>query len=248
MSIDSVESAGSSSPSELHNQQDAALYAFSQSTPELDSLDGGDEVGPTNLRQRLKSIACFWNLSTDSNRTEVPELDFARLAAPMFNKRSASLQPSLGTIRSDLYRQKTTDSVDSNGSEISCGKLIFKLRFNVENQKLFVFIMRACDLPTKDCGTLQDVGVKCYMLPDKKKKFQTKVAKKTSNPEFNEEFSFNAKFAELSTRMLQFVVFSFDRFSRQKIIGLVFVSNLVEQFDYAWETECTRDIISTEQV
>ncbi len=74
------------------------------------------------------------------------------------------------------------------------------------------------------------------------------MARKTVNPEFNEEFAFTAKFTDLASRMLQFVVFSFDRFSRQKIIGLVVVTNLVEQFEYAWDTECCRDIISIEQV
>lgn len=154
-----------------------------------------------------------------------------------------------GTIRSDLYRQKTTDSVDSNGSEVMCcGQLVFKLKFSVESQKLFVNVLRAANLPPKDAsGAAQDVGVKCYLLPDKKRKFQTKVARKTINPEFNEEFAFTVKFVELASRMLQLVVFNFDRFSRQKIIGLVIISNLVEQFECAWETECCRDIISVEQ-
>jgi Ca2+-dependent lipid-binding protein len=75
-----------------------------------------------------------------------------------------------------------------------------------------------------------------------------KITRKTSNPEFNEEFAFNAKFTDLASRTLHFTVFSFDRFSRQKTIGVALVSNLVEQFEYAWESECCRDVTPIEQV
>ena len=39
------------------------------------------------------------------------------------------------------------------------------------------------------CGT-SDPYVKVYLLPDKKKKFETKVHRKTLNPVFNETFNF----------------------------------------------------------
>ncbi|KAK4298060.1 hypothetical protein Pmani_029567, partial [Petrolisthes manimaculis] len=37
-------------------------------------------------------------------------------------------------------------------------------------------------------GGTSDPYVKVYLLPDKKKKFETKVHRKTLNPEFNETF------------------------------------------------------------
>ncbi len=39
-------------------------------------------------------------------------------------------------------------------------------------------------------GGTSDPYVKCYLLPDKKKKFETKVHRKTLNPVFNETFNF----------------------------------------------------------
>lgn len=39
-------------------------------------------------------------------------------------------------------------------------------------------------------GGTSDPYVKVYLLPDKKKKFETKVHRKTLNPEFNETFVF----------------------------------------------------------
>ena len=41
-----------------------------------------------------------------------------------------------------------------------------------------------------DIGGTSDPYVKVYMLPDKKKKFETKVLRKTLNPVFNEQFIF----------------------------------------------------------
>lgn len=41
-----------------------------------------------------------------------------------------------------------------------------------------------------DMGGTSDPYVKVYLLPDKKKKFETKVHRKTLNPTFNEQFTF----------------------------------------------------------
>lgn len=41
-----------------------------------------------------------------------------------------------------------------------------------------------------DSGGTSDPYVKVFVLPDKKKKFDTKVHKKTLNPVFNETFTF----------------------------------------------------------
>lgn len=41
-----------------------------------------------------------------------------------------------------------------------------------------------------DSGGTSDPYVKVFLLPDKKKKYDTKVHKKTLNPVFNETFVF----------------------------------------------------------
>lgn len=50
--------------------------------------------------------------------------------------------------------------------------------------------MQAADLAAMDMGGTSDPYVKVYLLPDKKKKFETKVHRKTLNPVFNETFNF----------------------------------------------------------
>lgn len=51
-------------------------------------------------------------------------------------------------------------------------------------------ILQAADLLSMDSGGTSDPYVKVFVLPDKKKKFDTKVHKKTLNPVFNETFIF----------------------------------------------------------
>lgn len=51
-------------------------------------------------------------------------------------------------------------------------------------------ILQAAELPAMDVGGSSDPYVKLYLLPDKKKKFETKVHRKTLEPSFNETFTF----------------------------------------------------------
>lgn len=51
-------------------------------------------------------------------------------------------------------------------------------------------ILQAQDLAAMDMGGTSDPYVKVYMLPDKKKKFETKVQRKNLCPVFNETFTF----------------------------------------------------------
>jgi synaptotagmin-1 len=74
-----------------------------------------------------------------------------------------------------------------------------------------VGVLQAEELPGMDmCGT-SDPYVKVYLMPDKKKKFETKVHRKTLNPVFNETFNFKVPYAEVTTKTLVFAVYDFDR-------------------------------------
>lgn len=59
-----------------------------------------------------------------------------------------------------------------------------------ETLQLTVVVISAEQLPAMDLGGTSDPYVKVYLLPDKKKKFQTKVQRKSLNPVFNESFTF----------------------------------------------------------
>uniref|UniRef100_A0A8C8G524 C2 domain-containing protein n=2 Tax=Oncorhynchus tshawytscha TaxID=74940 RepID=A0A8C8G524_ONCTS len=150
---------------------------------------------------------------------------------------------SIGRIKPELYRQKTLDTDESakNSNSKNCGKINFSLKYDYDNEALLVNILKAFDLPAKDlCGS-SDPYVKIYLLPDRKK-FQTRVHRKTLNPTFDESFQFPVPYDELAVRKLHMSVFDFDRFSRHDMIGEVVVDNLVETSDLSRETDIWRDI------
>ena len=63
-----------------------------------------------------------------------------------------------------------------------------------------------------------------FLLPSEKgkKKFETKVHRKTLNPFFNETFQFkNLPYAETFDKTLMFTIFDYDRFSKHDRIGEV---------------------------
>uniref|UniRef100_A0A8C9S5C7 C2 domain-containing protein n=1 Tax=Scleropages formosus TaxID=113540 RepID=A0A8C9S5C7_SCLFO len=99
------------------------------------------------------------------------------------------------------------------------GKLEFSLDYNFTEAQLIVGILQAQDLAAMDMGGTSDPYVKVYLLPDKKKKFETKVQRKNLCPVFNETFIFKIPYAELGGKILVMQVFDFDRFSKHDIIG-----------------------------
>lgn len=150
---------------------------------------------------------------------------------------------SIGRIKPELYKQKSVDSEDPKKEAAkTCGKINFTLKYDYENETLTVRILRAFDLPAKDfCGS-SDPYVKIYLLPDRKRKFQTRVHRKTLNPTFDESFHFPVPHEELVSRKLHLSVFDFDRFSRHDMIGEVILENLFEDSDLSRETSIWKDI------
>ena len=82
-----------------------------------------------------------------------------------------------------------------------------------------------------DIGGSSDPYVKVYLLPEKNKKFETKVHRKTLEPVFNESFRFQVQsklnvvyfdkqkksflqvpYSEVLEKTMVFAVFDFDRF------------------------------------
>ncbi|XP_073427180.1 synaptotagmin-5 [Dendrobates tinctorius] len=99
------------------------------------------------------------------------------------------------------------------------GKLQYSLDYDFQTGQLVVGIIQAADLPALDIGGTSDPYVKVFLLPDKKKKHETKVHRKTLNPTFNESFTFKIPYAELGGKTLVMSVYDFDRFSKHDAIG-----------------------------
>ncbi|CAM1318465.1 SYT9 (predicted) [Pycnogonum litorale] len=156
---------------------------------------------------------------------------------------------SVGEIKPELYkselvRQGSNESSLPTAPEQICGSLTFSLRYDMDIEGLVVKVHEARDLPAKDFSGSSDPYVKIYLLPDRRRKFQTKVHRRNLNPTFNETFVFGVTHSELESRKLQFYVFDFDRFSRHDMIGQVTVRNIFENSEYlSEEVNYTMDII-----
>lgn len=103
------------------------------------------------------------------------------------------------------------------------GRLSYSLDYDFDKNALTVTIVQAEDLPAMDLGGTSDPYVKLFLLPDKKKKFQTKVQRKSLNPVFNESFVFKVPFNEIGGQTLVLNVFDFDRFGKHDQIGQISV-------------------------
>ncbi|XP_048061071.1 synaptotagmin Va [Chanodichthys erythropterus] len=108
---------------------------------------------------------------------------------------------------------------EGEGEKEYYGKLEYTLDYNFTENQLIVGILQAQDLPAMDLGGTSDPYVKVYMLPDKKKKFETKVQRKNLCPVFNETFIFKIPFNDLAGQTLVLQVFDFDRFGKHDVIG-----------------------------
>nr|KAI8758458.1 synaptotagmin-10-like [Biomphalaria glabrata] len=211
-------------------------------TSEQGKLKGG--LAKKNITDRQ------WTLPTVPQRHQ----NFQRLVSHRLNLSQIEFtvqsvkqkeQPDLGTIKPELYKQASVDSLRSE--HVPCGKLFFSLRYSQEDLALVVTINRAENLPAKDFSGTSDPYVKVYLLPDRKTKLQTKVHRKTLNPEFNETFSFIVQYEELTERCLQFNIYDFDRFSRHDAIGTVKVKDILGEGSLSKETFFVRDVYASQQ-
>ncbi|ELW64745.1 Synaptotagmin-5 [Tupaia chinensis] len=101
------------------------------------------------------------------------------------------------------------------------GRLQYSLDYDFQSGQLLVGILQAEGLAALDLGGSSDPYVRVYLLPDKRRRHETKVHRQTLNPHFGETFAFKVPYVELGGRVLVMAVFDFDRFSRNDAIGEV---------------------------
>ncbi|KAJ8386492.1 hypothetical protein AAFF_G00169620 [Aldrovandia affinis] len=105
--------------------------------------------------------------------------------------------------------------------EPSLGTLTLAVDYNFPKKALVVTIQEARGLPAVDeeSGS-SDPYVKMTILPEKKHRVKTRVMRKTLEPVFDETFTFyGVPYSALPELVLHFLVLSFDRFSRDDVIG-----------------------------
>ncbi|XP_061605409.1 synaptotagmin-C isoform X2 [Phyllopteryx taeniolatus] len=208
----------------------AGTLKLSQTSPDVPNSEGGAHPH--------KDLP---NAVSQQQVTARPKPMTHQLSSPDFHGEEKEQVTSIGQIKPELYRPKG-DPGDGKQGE-ACGKISFLLRYAFNTEQLVVKILKALDLPAKDANGFSDPYVKIYLLPDRKKKFQTKVHRKTLNPVFNETFQFGVPLNELHSRKLHFSVYDFDRFSRHDLIGQVVVDNLLDFSEGSGDKPVWRDIV-----
>lgn len=113
------------------------------------------------------------------------------------------------------------------------GRLRFAVGYDRQNLALSVTIVWASGLPpalggrttsttaaTATANQLTDPYVKLQLLPDRQFKAKTRIARKTTEPVYDETFTFYGfNYAAVNGTSLHMSVLSFDRFSRDDVVG-----------------------------
>ncbi|XP_077999584.1 synaptotagmin-15-like [Glandiceps talaboti] len=161
----------------------------------------------------------------DSSEDELSHSSPLRKLSPSFPR------SVVGTIQPELYvsdhsppgRRPSVGQKDSTVEE-SYGTLWFSVRYDEPSQKLIVNLHRACDLPGKGQNeTTYDTFVEVCVLPHEKTSQRSKVARRTCNPIYDEEFSFHFDSNKLTGLTLRMTVYDFARQHKHNAIGNVLV-------------------------
>ncbi|XP_054867612.1 rabphilin-3A-like isoform X3 [Amphiprion ocellaris] len=108
------------------------------------------------------------------------------------------------------------------GSEVEeRGRILISLMYSTQLNRLIVGVVRCVHLAAMDANGYSDPYVKICLKPDmgKKGKCKTQIKKRTLNPEFNEEFSYDIKHSELAKKTLDISVWDYDIGKSNDYIG-----------------------------
>nr|XP_057912626.1 rabphilin-3A isoform X2 [Doryrhamphus excisus] len=116
-----------------------------------------------------------------------------------------------------LYEDDLNEDEDSEDR----GRILVSLTYNSQQGRLVVGVVRCAHLAAMDSNGYSDPFVKVCLKPDmgKKAKNKTQIKKKTLNPEFQEEFSYEVKHGELAKKTLDISVWDYDMGKSNDFIG-----------------------------
>ncbi|XP_072244358.1 rabphilin-3A-like [Leuresthes tenuis] len=114
------------------------------------------------------------------------------------------------------------DEPGKDGTEVEeRGRILMSLMYSTQLNRLIVGVVRCVHLAAMDANGYSDPYVKICLKPDmgKKGKCKTQIKKRTLNPEFNEEFSYDIKHSELAKKTLDISVWDYDIGKSNDYIG-----------------------------
>ncbi|NWH80961.1 SYT1 protein, partial [Piaya cayana] len=135
-------------------------------------------------------------------------------------KERVSLHAVSSSTTTSLVQPEMED-LERGMEQMGRGKLQYSLEYNFRMQELKVGVKQAAELKAMDSGGTSDPYVIVYLTSDMRKKYETKVYRKTLNPIFNESFTFQVAQAEVPESTLVMQIYDFNRFAKHDIIGEV---------------------------
>jgi len=137
-----------------------------------------DDLKLTLLNKNLLKEVSQWSFINDLKLT----LNF------LFSVSKDAKEAKNKANEDDNMSKKSVETIESRLKDL--GEIEFTLDYDFVNQELSVSVLQCKRLPPMDLSGKSDPYVKCYILPEKKKKFETRVIRKTLSPVFNETFIF----------------------------------------------------------
>ncbi|KAJ6665035.1 hypothetical protein lerEdw1_005266 [Lerista edwardsae] len=134
-------------------------------------------------------------------------------------KEKVNLTTINGSSTTASLVQPDTEDIECGLEDEKRGQLQYSLEYDFRSQEMKVGVKQAANLKAMDSGGTSDPYVVVYLTSDMRKKFETKVYRKTLNPVFNDSFLFQIPQAEVAESTLVMQVYDFNRFSKHDIIG-----------------------------
>ncbi|OCT98902.1 synaptotagmin-4 isoform X1 [Xenopus laevis] len=203
----------------VHVLKGVNIYPESLNSKKKFGADEKTELAPKSL---ISKTSLHLDLEKRDLNGNIPKANKVR-SSPDLEDFS---QPQLPEKDKDSI---SPESVKSNASILSVdkqdklGTLFFAVEYNFEKKAFVVNIKEARSLPAMDeQSMMSDPYIKMTILPEKKHKVKTRVLRKTLDPAFDETFTFyGIPYSQVQDLVLHFIILSFDRFSRDDVIGEV---------------------------
>ncbi|CAF5005820.1 unnamed protein product [Rotaria sp. Silwood1] len=144
------------------------------------------------------------------------------------------INDNLGKLEPNLYKKP----IQLNDPSYNSGSITLTLFYNQSLTSLIITIISIDHLPFRDLNSkvLPNPFVKLCLLPDRRKKFQTKVYKHIESVQFNETFEFQTTYKQLYKRILLLSVYDFRRSSKRNLIGTVKIDDICLKSDITSQT------------
>uniref|UniRef100_A0A8C6JCD9 Uncharacterized protein n=1 Tax=Melopsittacus undulatus TaxID=13146 RepID=A0A8C6JCD9_MELUD len=170
-------------------------------------------IPPTLHEQDWINLTNEEHIQEDSDPHMIPQ------SGPRSSFHSLAGAYVVGTINPELYKFPE-DQSETDFPEGNIGRLWFSIEYDQESERLLVSLIKVRKLQPPAADSCSPF-VKIYLLPDERSYLQSKMKRKTLNPQFDENFVFQVSSKMLFQRTLKFLVYHVDKQKKHHLLGQV---------------------------